>query len=63
MYKQSTTKIAGRWKNRLLLSTVLLMCKYIFDAMSIPGIGVTHTEELPLVFDDSTFESVVFSNG
>ena len=27
------------------------MCKYIFDAMSIPGIGVSHTEELPFVFD------------
>ena len=41
-----------RWKNRLLLSNSSAdVYQYIFDAMSIPGIGVSHTEELPFVFD------------
>ena len=41
-----------RWRERLLLEGgTSNVYQYMFDAMSMPKLGVTHAAELPLVFD------------
>jgi len=41
-----------RWRERLLLEGgISNVYQYMFDAMSMPQLGVTHAAELPLVFD------------